>query len=152
MLGAIYCNLDIIEGLTKSLCRKKLLSFMLWCVPVHHFLHFLLGRPGIICWTYFVRFAKIENQQSLWQSKTLEKDAYAPMHLIMEYLWVPYAWHAWLEQPYLWVCSQAFFSQRYDNSSSLRNMLYWIQGMFVLTTMWPPGNFFPKSNHGAISF
>ena len=56
----------------------------------------------------------------LWQGKTLGSVAYAPMHLIMEYLYVPYAWHAWLQPPHLWVCSQTFCSQRCENSPSLR--------------------------------
>jgi hypothetical protein len=32
----------------------------------------------------FETFGKVENPQSLWQGKTLESVAYAPMHLIME--------------------------------------------------------------------
>ena len=45
------------------------------------------------------------------------------MHLIMEYLCVPYAWPAWLQQPHLWVCSQTFCSPRCENSLSLRKTL-----------------------------
>ena len=53
-----------------------------------------------------LRFGKIENQQSLWQGKTLKRIAYAPMHLVMECFIFLCARHAWLEQPQIWVCSQ----------------------------------------------
>ena len=67
------------------------------------------------------------------------------MHLIMEYLCVPYAWHAWLQQPHLWVCSQTFCSPRCENSLSLRKTLSWVHGMFLFTMMWPFGNIFHGS-------
>jgi hypothetical protein len=63
--------------------------------------------------SHLKRCAWIEIQQSLWQDKTLGSVVYAPMHLIMEYMCVPYAWHAWLQQPHLWVCSQTFCSPRW---------------------------------------
>ena len=127
----------------KKPCRKKLLSFLCYdvyqCIVVLSILCILcLGdressvTPIEVCqdWNPTVTVAR----------QDFRKCAYAPMHLIMEYLCVPYAWHAWLQQPHLWVCSQTFCSPRCENSPSLRRTLYWVHGMFLLTTMWPPGN------------
>ena len=43
-----------------------------------------MGDRELSVESIFVRFGKVENQQSLWQGKTLESVACTPMHLIME--------------------------------------------------------------------
>jgi hypothetical protein len=123
---------------------------MLWCVPVHrsfeYSLHFMLGGPGII--RHPIEVCQDWNPTVTVARQDFRKCAYAPMHLIMEYLCVPYAWHAWLQQPHLWVCSQTFCSPRCENTLSLRKTLSWVHGVFLFTMMWPFGNIFHGS-HGA---
>ena len=76
---------------------------MLWCVPVHrsfeYSLHFMLGGPGII--RHPIEVCQDWNPTVTVARQDFRKCAYAPMHLIMEFLCVPYAWHAWLQQPHL---------------------------------------------------
>jgi hypothetical protein len=52
----------------------------------------------------------------------------------------------------IWVCSQASAARGMRIHPCSDVLLYWIQGMFSLTTMWLWGIFFTESNHGASIF
>ncbi len=117
---------------------------MLWCVPVDCS---FWGVFAFCVWTPIQRCVMIEIHVA---RQDFRKCCICPMYLIMEYLCVPYAWYACLQQPHLGCVTKHSAVRGLRIHSHCKKLLIEFMVCFY-ATMWPPGNIFSGS-HGAGSF